>query len=75
MLLRLVHRPHFENCWSASLDKGFHLEVHLGQQGRTDLQENQGEKCVLPLKPLGPCGPGVSGVVGLEGVGIEGLSG
>lgn len=46
MLLLLVHRPHFENCWSASLDKAFRLEVHSGQQGRTDLQGTK-EKSAL----------------------------
>ena len=60
----LIHRPHFENCWSGSLEKGFCLEVHLGQRGGTDLQENQGEKCILSLKQLELCGLGVSGVVG-----------
>lgn len=60
----LIHIPHFENCWSGSLEKGFRLEVQLGQQGRTNLQENQGEKRILSLKQLELCGLGVSGVVG-----------
>ena len=60
----LIHRPHFENCWSGSLEKGFRLEVHLGQQGRPDLQESQGEKHILLLKQLELCGLGIRGVVG-----------